>query len=143
VSGLRASGTARAWSGKLADNDLNAITAPAPPASAKNCYAVGFQGSPVAGHAIILHLSAARKLLSKTTVAGTGISAIACPSSSHCLISDHSGTSEQIKLLNNGRVAGSHTLPAHTYIQHIVCYQASLCYGLRHGQHVLRRRRQG
>ncbi|HEX3489147.1 MAG TPA: hypothetical protein VHU92_07380 [Streptosporangiaceae bacterium] len=165
------SGTARAWPGKLAGNDLNAITCPSatsclavaddavvtvkvstgamrvtarpkPPASgivamgalacagAKNCYAVGFQGSPVAGHALIVHLSAAGKLLSKTPVAGTGISAIACPSSSHCLISDHSGTAEQIKLLNNGRLAGSHTLPAHTYIQHIVCYQASLCYAL-------------
>jgi hypothetical protein len=165
------SGTARAWSGQLADNDLNAITCPSgtsclavaddavvtvkvstgamqvtarpkPPANgivamgalacagAKNCYAVGFQGSPAAGHALVVHLSAAGKLLSRATIAGTGISAIACPSSSRCLISDHSGTSEEIKLLNNGRLAGSHTLPAHTYIQHIACYQASLCYAL-------------
>jgi hypothetical protein len=166
------SGSAKAWSGKLTDNDLNAIACPGkttclavadeavatvkvstgamkvtaklkPPASgivalgtlacagSKNCYAAGFQGTETHSQAIVVRLSAAGKVLSKGTVAGTGIGAIACPSSSRCLVSDHFASgSEQLRLLTGGKLGAAHTFPAHTYVQHIACYQASLCYAL-------------
>lgn len=167
-------GTAKAWSGKLASQFMNAIACPSatgclavaddvvvtvkpstgamkvaatlkPPAGdivamgamacagTTDCYAAGFQGTPAAGKAIVVHLSAAGKVLSRNIVTGTGIGAIACPSSSICLVSDHFASSgaEQIRLLDHGKLsASSHTFPAKTFIQRIACFRASLCYAL-------------
>ena len=165
-------GTAKAWSGGLADDALNAVACPAgkttcltvaddavatvaaatgamkvtatpaPPtggimaigaiacASATTCYAVGFQGSPGASSAVLFHLSAAGKVVHKTTGTGKGIGAITCPATTRCLISDNESTGLAIQLLNSGKLGKSNPLPADTYIQHIACYKASYCYAL-------------
>jgi hypothetical protein len=102
-------------------------------AGAKNCYAVGFEGPFKASNAIVVHLSPAGKLLSVKKNTGTGSSAIACPSSTLCLISDYTGGSdgqELIQQLKNGKVGTSHTMPANTYVESMSCYKASLCYVL-------------
>lgn len=99
-------------------------------ATAKSCYAVGFQGTPSASTAIVAHLSGAGKLLSKTKEPGTGIGAIACPSSTLCLLSDSAAGQTTIRLLTSGHLGTGHALPAHTYVQALSCYKASLCYAL-------------
>jgi hypothetical protein len=75
-------------------------------------------------------LSSAGKLLAKRTGLGTGVSSIACPSGTLCLMADHRTTGEVIQLLNNGRFGGSHALPANTFIQSVRCFGASPCYAL-------------
>jgi hypothetical protein len=99
-------------------------------ASAKDCYAVGFQGTESPEKAIALHLSAAGKVLGKTTGAGKDIAGIACPATTRCLISDSESAGVKIQLLNSGKFGAAHALPAGTYVEAIACYQASLCYAL-------------
>jgi hypothetical protein len=95
-----------------------------------SCYAVGFQGTERAGQAIVVHTSAAGKVLSRTVVTGTGLGPIACPSSNHCLVGDDVNKVEQIRVLNKGKLGQSHAVPAHTYIQSLACYQAKACWAL-------------
>jgi hypothetical protein len=99
-------------------------------ASAKACYAVGFQGTESPAKAIALHLSAAGQVLGKTTGPGKDIAGIACPAATRCLISDSEAAGVKIQLLNSGKFGAAHPLPADTYIEAIACYQASLCYAL-------------
>jgi hypothetical protein len=99
-------------------------------AGTTKCYAVGFQGSPSNGTAIVVTLSPAGKLLADKTITGHGSSAIACPTSTRCLMSVYTGTQELIEQLNSGTVGTSHAMPANTYVQAISCYKASLCYAL-------------
>jgi hypothetical protein len=99
-------------------------------ASKRNCYAVGFQGPHVASTAVLAHISGAGKLLSRTTGPGSGFSAIACPSSALCLISDFNSPQESIVLLNSGHLGTSHPFPASTYVQALSCYKGKLCYAL-------------
>lgn len=96
----------------------------------KTCYAAGFEGAPGSSSAVLLHLSAAGKILSTTTDTGTGISAIACPAASLCLMSDYAKPTESIQVVNSGHIGASHAFPADTYVQAIACHQASLCYAL-------------
>ena len=165
-------GTAKAWSGGLANDPLNAVACaatagtcltvaddavatvaaatgamtvtatPKPPAggimalgaiacaSAKACYAVGFQGTESASKAVAFHLSAAGKVVSKATGTGRGVGAIACPAATRCLISDNESAGLAIQLLNSGKFGQSSPLPTGTYVQRIACYKASLCYAL-------------
>lgn len=167
-----ATGKAKAWSGGLANDPLNAVACPAkaatcltvaddavatvsaatgamtvtatpkPPAtgimaigaiacaSAKACYAVGFQGDEAASKAVLFHLSAAGKVVHKTTGTGRGIGTIACPATTRCLISDNESAGLEIQLVNSGKLGASSPLPADTYVQRIACYKASLCYAL-------------
>lgn len=167
-----ATGAAKAWSGALANDSLNAVAcaakattclavaddavasvkvsggamkvtaAPKKPAggivalgaiacaSARNCYAVGFEGTEASSTAIVVHLSGAGKLLGTTKEPGTGMAAIACPVATRCLVADHASSGESIYLLNNGHLGTSHALPAGAYVQAMSCYQASLCYAL-------------
>jgi hypothetical protein len=99
-------------------------------ASAKSCYAVGWQGTEASSVAIVVPLSATGKQLGLVKGTGTGIGAIACPAANLCLVSDHFSTGEVIQLLKNGRLGSSHAVPAKTYIQRIVCFQAAVCYAL-------------
>jgi hypothetical protein len=166
-----ATGAAKAWSGKLASEAMNAVACPGtttclavaddavasvavstgamkvtatpmPPtggivamdaiacASATTCYATGFEGTEGNSKATVFVLSAAGKLLAKRTGLGTGVSSIACPSSTLCLMGDHRTTGEVIQLLANGHFGTSHKLPANTFIQSVACFKASLCYAL-------------
>ena len=99
-------------------------------AGATTCYAVGFEGTEAASSATVVRLSSAGKLLGTTKNTGTGIAAIACPSSSLCLMGEHFTGKEAIQLLNNGKFGTSHAMPASTYVLAISCYKASLCYAL-------------
>jgi hypothetical protein len=56
--------------------------------------------------------------------------AIACPSSSLCLMSDASPAGVSIQLLKDGKPGTSKPLPASTYVEAISCFKASLCYAL-------------
>jgi hypothetical protein len=165
-------GAAKAWSGGLTDDPLNAVACPAgtascltvaddavakltdatgamkvtatpkPPsggimaigaiacASSKTCYAVGFQGTPGASNAVLFHLSAAGKVVHKTTGTGKGMGTIACPAITRCLLSDNEASGLAIQVLNGGKLGKSNPVPANTYIQRIACYKASLCYAL-------------
>jgi len=98
--------------------------------SATTCYAVGFEGTEANSKATVFALSAAGKLLAKRTSKGTGVGAIACPSTTLCLIDDNLPTGEGIEQLNNGHFGTLHKLPANTYVQSIACFKASLCYAL-------------
>jgi hypothetical protein len=86
--------------------------------------------TPGASSAVVFHLSAAGKVVHKTTGTGKGIGTIACPATTRCLISDNETSGLAIQLLNNGKLGKSSPLPADTYIQRIACYKASLCYAL-------------
>jgi hypothetical protein len=99
-------------------------------AGTTKCYAVGFEGTETASNAIVITLSPAGKLLADKKNTGRGSSAIACPTSTLCLLSDNTGSQELIQQLNNGKVGTSHTMPANTYVQSIGCFKASLCYAL-------------
>jgi hypothetical protein len=164
-------GTAKAWSGGLADDGLNSVACPAgaascltvaddavatlkistgamkvtatpkPPtgimamdaiacASSKTCYAVGFQGTEAASSAVLFKLSAAGKIVHKTTGTGRGMGAITCPATTRCLLSDNETTGLAIQVLNSGKLGKSNPLPTDTYVQRIACYKASLCYAL-------------
>jgi hypothetical protein len=165
-------GAAKAWSGSLANDPLNAVACaagattcltvaddavatvkvstgamkvtgvPAKPssgivalnaiacASAKACYAVGFEGTEASSHAIVLALSGAGKIVKTTVDTGTGSGAIACPASTRCLLSDYKSPLTSIQVLTRGKIGKSHPLPADIYVQAISCYKASLCYAL-------------
>lgn len=165
-------GTAKAWSGGLTNDPLNAVACPAgaasclavaddavatvktstgamtvtatpkPPAtgimaigeiacaSSKTCYAVGFQGTGAASNAVLFQISAAGKVVHKTTGTGRGMGAIACPAATRCLISDNEPTGLAIQVVNSGKLGTSNPVPANTYVQRIACYKASLCYAL-------------
>jgi hypothetical protein len=99
-------------------------------ASSSSCYAVGFQGTEVTSQALVLRLAASGKLLKKMVDTGTGISAIACPSSKLCLLADHTKAKESIQLLSNGHFGTSHAFPADTYISQVTCFQAKACFAL-------------
>jgi hypothetical protein len=99
-------------------------------AGSGNCYAVGYQGTGAKQQAIVVHLSAAGKLLKVMIDSGNGISAIACPTSKLCLLAKHSGDKQTIQLLASGRFAASRSFPANTFIQQIACYQAKICFAL-------------
>jgi hypothetical protein len=99
-------------------------------ASAKACYAVGFEGTEASSHALIVALSGAGKITKETTDTGTGIGTIACPASTRCLLSDASSSGVSIQVLNSGKPGASSPMPAHTYVEHLSCYKSSLCYAL-------------
>ena len=101
-------------------------------AGTKSCYAVGFEGTEVKARAVVVHVSSTGKLLADTAEPGTGIAAIACPTGSRCLVGDFDSAThvESVKLLNSGHLGASHTMPAHTYVQFISCFQTRVCYAL-------------
>jgi hypothetical protein len=99
-------------------------------ASATRCYAAGFEGSPAAGTATVVSLSAAGKLLATKQNSGKGIAAIACPSATLCLMGENYSTGLTIQLLNNGKFGAKRSLPANTFIAAIACFKASVCYAL-------------
>ncbi|HEY2575977.1 MAG TPA: hypothetical protein VGI74_06685 [Streptosporangiaceae bacterium] len=99
-------------------------------ATAKSCYAAGFQGIRPTTHAVLLHLSGAGKIIKKTVVTGTGIAAIACPASTGCLFTDSKSPVESLQMVSNGHISTVATFPADTFVQSIKCFQASLCYAL-------------
>jgi hypothetical protein len=99
-------------------------------ASAKICYAVGFQGPFSNSNAIIMRLSGTGKLVKKTINTGTGSAAIWCPTTTRCLLSDYKAPVQSIQVLTNGAVTSSTPLPAGTSLQAIRCYKADLCYAL-------------
>ncbi len=99
-------------------------------ASATTCYAAGFEGTEASSKATVFVLSSAGKLLARHTGEGTGVGAIACPSSTLCLMSDHRTTGQTIQELVNGHFGTSHKLPTGTFIEGISCFKASLCYAL-------------
>jgi hypothetical protein len=99
-------------------------------AGTKTCYAVGFEGTEAASSALLVKISSSGKILAKVTGTGTGDSAIACPSSTTCLVTEHTKTAELVVPLNNGRLGAGHKLAAETYVESIRCYAASLCYAL-------------
>ena len=99
-------------------------------AGTTKCYAVGFEGTFANANAIVVTLSPAGKLLADKKSTGTGIGAIACPSSSLCLMSDASSGGVSIQLLKNGTAGTSKPLPANTYVEAISCFKASLCYAV-------------
>jgi hypothetical protein len=127
---------------KVSNGALKVTATPKPPAKgivalgaiacagSKNCYAGGFEGSGFTGKALLIHLSSGGKLLGHLTPPGTGIAAIACPSSSRCLFSLSARSGETIQLLKNGRTGTSHAMPSHTYVEAIACYAAKTCYAL-------------
>lgn len=100
-------------------------------AGTTKCYAVGFEGPTITStNAVVITLSPAGKLLADKKSTGTGIGAIACPSSSLCLMSDGSSSGVSIQLLKNGTAGTSKPMPANTYVEAISCFKASLCYAL-------------
>jgi hypothetical protein len=99
-------------------------------ATAKSCYTVGFEGSRPTTQATLLHLSGAGKIIKKTTDTGTGISAVACPASTRCLFSEYNSPVESLQMISSGHITTVGPFPASTYVQHIACYKASLCYAL-------------
>ncbi len=105
---------------------INAIAC----AGSKACYAVGFEGTEAASTALVVKLSASGKVLAKVKGSGTGAGAIACPSSTTCLVAEHTKTAELIVPLTNGRLGAGHKLATGTFVQSISCYAAKLCYAL-------------
>jgi hypothetical protein len=100
-------------------------------AGTTKCYAVGFEGPNFSStNAVVITLSPAGKLLADKKNTGTGMGAIACPSSSLCLASDASHSGVSIQLLKDGKPGTSKPLPANTYVEAISCFKASLCYAL-------------
>lgn len=98
------------------------------------CYAVGFEGNRAASSALLVKVSKAGKILSTAKASGTGFGAIACPSASICLLSEHTKTAQLDVPLDAGRLAAGHPFPANTYVQEIRCYAAKVCYAL--GGHI-------
>jgi hypothetical protein len=165
-----ATGAVKVWSGKLTDDDPNAVSCPPkakkclfvaddavgtltissgalkvtatpPPPSGgivalgalscpKTCYAVGFEGSEAASNAVLLHLSAAGKILSTTKNTGTGSGAIACPTATLCFVSDYANPTQSVQVVRGGKIGASHAFPAHTYVEGMSCFGSSLCYAL-------------
>jgi hypothetical protein len=103
---------------------LNALSCP------KTCYATGFEGSEASSSAVLLHLSAAGKILSTTTDTGTGSSAIACPTATLCFMSDYANPTESLQVVKGGKIGASHAFPAHTYVEGMSCFGSSVCYAL-------------
>jgi hypothetical protein len=99
-------------------------------AGPKTCYAVGFEGTEAASSAVVVKLSAAGKVAKTSKESGSGMAAIACPSSKTCLIADHVKPTEFIRPLTNGKLGAGHKLPANTYVERISCFGAKLCYAL-------------
>ena len=99
-------------------------------ASAKACYAVGFQGTEASSQAILLHLTGAGALVKTTVNTGTGSGAITCPAATRCLLTDYQSPLTSIQVLSKGKIGTSTTMPPDTYVQALSCYKASLCYAL-------------
>jgi len=98
-------------------------------AGSKSCYAVGFQGTPGATQAVLVHTSAAGALLTDTVEPGTGMGAIACPSATLCLASDYDAGVTSIDVFESGTLEHSNPMPANTYVQSLRC-KGSSCYAL-------------
>jgi hypothetical protein len=131
IASIKVSGAAMKVTGKVAlpKNGIVAVGAIAC-AGSKACYAVGFEGTEAASKALLIKLSAAGKIQKTTTTSGTGLAAIACPSSTTCFVAEHTKTSELIVPLKNGRLGKGVKLPSGTYVQEMSCYSDKLCYAL-------------
>lgn len=92
------------------------------------CYAVGFQGTEAESHALVVALSVTGRIEKTTLDAGTGSAAIACPLSTQCLVADNVSHQLVIQVFKKGVPVASHALPAHTYVESMSCFGASLCY---------------
>ncbi len=114
---------------KRPKNGIDALMAIACPTKT-SCYAVGFEGSPDAGTALLVHVSAAGAVLGLTTGTGSSFGPIVCPSSELCLMGAYGQKTASIELLSKGRPGAKHDLPAGTYIEAIGCYKATACYAL-------------
>jgi len=88
-------------------------------------------GTELASQALVVHLSANGALLGTTKSSSRGIGAIACSTSTICMMAVANGTApEKMQLLSSGHFGTTHTLPANTYVQAMSCYKAALCYAL-------------
>ncbi|HTX62804.1 MAG TPA: hypothetical protein VMD28_04155 [Acidimicrobiales bacterium] len=105
-------------------------------AGAGVCYAVGFEGTEATSHAVVVALSSSGRIEKTTLEAGTGSAAVACPTSTKCLLADNIAHQLYIQLLVNGVVGASHALPPHTYVEALSCFgtgagtAAGICYAL-------------
>ena len=63
---------------------------------------MGFEGTFGDSNAVLLHLSAAGKILSDTADTGTGSSAIACQTASLCFMSDYASPTESLQVVKKG-----------------------------------------
>lgn len=98
--------------------------------AATRCYAAGFEGPFASSTAIVIRLSGAGKSLAVMKDTGTGIGAIACPSTTECLMSQALHGGLKIQVLETTRFGASHALPAKTFIDKIACYKTKVCYAL-------------
>jgi hypothetical protein len=125
----------------IATGALKVTATPPPPSNGivalgtlscpKTCYASGFEGPRSASTAILLHLSAAGKILSTTKDTGTGSGALACPTVSLCFMTDYVSPTTSLQIVKSGKIgATSHPFPADTYVAGLSCFGSSVCYAL-------------
>jgi hypothetical protein len=123
----------------IATGALKVTATPAPPpqggivalnsvACPKSCYAVGFEGTHTDSNAVLLHLSAAGKILSDTADTGTGSGAIACPTASLCFMTDYVSPTTSLQVVKKGVIGASHAFPADIGVQGLNCFGSSVCY---------------
>ncbi len=100
--------------------------------SASECFAVGFIGTEAHSKALVARFSATGTLLGTVEESGkSGVGAIACPTSTTCLLAvANLKNPEVIQTFTNGHYGGVHSLPANTYVQQMACYKAVVCYAL-------------
>jgi hypothetical protein len=91
------------------------------------CYAVGFQGTEADSHALVVELSATGRIEKTTLDTGTGSAAIACPTPTQCLVADDISRQLVVQVFKDGVSVASHALPAHTYVESMSCFGASVC----------------
>jgi len=107
---------------------LGSVACPNP----TECFAVGFEGTEGHSEAFLAHLSATGAILGTTREAArSGFAAIACPTSTLCLLAAANLTHpEMVQMLDNGHLGGGHLLAPSTYIQALACYKDVACYAL-------------
>lgn len=103
-------------------------------ASSTSCYAVGYEyrSSPRSEQGVVVHLSGKGDLLG--TVAEKSVnelSAIACPTTTRCIVvADRATGADELQLVNKGVPGSEHAFPAGFGVAALTCYGDTACFAL-------------
>lgn len=100
--------------------------------SSKLCYAVGSEGGEETSVGLIAELSPAGRILRTVTVkSSSAVGAIACSSSSVCLVGVvHAGAAVEVATLKEGKLGRGHPVSVTRYLEALACYRTEICYAL-------------
>lgn len=107
---------------------LDRIACPDP----TECFAVGFIGPYEHSKGLVVRTNAVGAVLGNLQEASkSGFGAIACPTTTLCLLAAADLTHpETIQLLSNGHLGAQSALPSTVYVQQLACYKNVACYGI-------------